>query len=259
MIENQAKGWFSLWIGLLTALIPAVSKAEPKMPGLIPQVHLEADRYVGSSADWDKLRKDLEGNADNSFRRARNLEARQLDKDAPGVRRDGEFLILVAGAGRELRLLDDAPPGDDTPSYSYYDVVPALDAYVIHAQYYEGDSWLLVSRKTGAQTQTSGLPVVSPDKRRFVTGSYDLEAFYNPNELVVWKTADDGSFIMEWKTEPKEWGPTFVKWLTPTKFQVRCEKPHWHQDKPAPKPMTRTYELVDGSWKQVGDARIWRD
>ena len=134
-----------------------------------------------------------------------------------------------------------------------------MDAYVLHAQYYEGDAWLLVSRKNGARTRISGLPVVSPDKRRFVTGSYDLEADYNPNEVVVWKIGDDGSFKMEWKAEPREWGPTFLKWLSPTQFRVRCEKPHRYPDKSAPKPMSRTYELVIGKWKQVGDTETWRD
>ena len=257
MMELRVNAFLSFWIGFITALVPAASTAEPAKPVRVPQVPLEAERYVGSSADWEKLRKDLEGDADNSFRRARHLEARQLEAGAPGVRRVGNSLFLKIRDGKEVRLIDDEP-GDWTPSYSYYDVVPALDAYVLHAQYYEGDAWLLVSSKNGAQTKISGLPVVSPDKRRFITGSYDLVADYNPNEIVVWKIGGGGSFKKEWKTEPRDWGPTFLEWLSPTWFRVRCEKPHWYSDKPAPKPMSRTYELVAGKWTPVGAARIWR-
>ncbi len=257
MLEARMNARLPLWIGFLTALVPVGSKAEPPKPDPVPQIPLEADRYVGSSADWDKLRKDLEGDAENSHVRARSLEARQLAVGAPGVRRVGNSLFLKIRDGKEVRLMDDAP-GDWTPSYSYYDVVPALDSYVLHAQYDEGDAWLLVSRKNGAQTRISGLPVVSPDKRRFITGSYDLVADYNPNEVVVWKIGG-GSFKEEWKTEPREWGPTFLEWLSPIWVRVRCEKPHWHQDQPAPKPMSRSYELVAGKWTPVGAAKIWRD
>ena len=243
---------------MIIALVPSVSHAEPSKPGMLPQVHEESERYVSSSADWDKLRQALEGDADNTFVRARHLEGRQLANGAHGVRREGNSLFLKIHGGQELELHDEGA-GDSTMSYSYYDIVPALDAYVLHVQYYEGDAWLLVSRKTGARTKLSGLPVVCPDKRRFVTGSYDLDAGYNPNEVVVWAIGGDGSFKEEWKTEPKEWGPTFLEWLSPTRFRVRCEKPHWDSDKPAPKPMSRRYGRVAMKWQQVGDAEPWRD
>lgn len=238
--------------------MPIYSNAGSSAAAAAQRTAAEASRHVGSSADWEKLRSNPKSDADNPHLPSRHLEARQLAVGAPGVRRDGRFLFLETHDGRELRFQDQAP-GNWTPSYFYYDVVPALDAYVLRAQYYEGNSWLLVSRETGARTELSGLPVVSPGKSRFVTGSYDMVADYNPNEVVVWAIGEVGTPEEAWKTEPEEWGPTFLHWLSPSKFRVRCESPHWYPDEPAPKPMSRTYELIDGKWKQVGEAEPWKD
>ncbi|MEP4079533.1 hypothetical protein [Haloferula sp.] len=76
-------------------------------------------------------------------------------------------------------------------------------------------------------------------------------ADYNPNEVVVWTLGKDGSIKQEWKIEQRKWGPTFLRWLSPTKFMVRCEAPYYGGDKPRPKPMARTFERIDGKWQQV--------
>ena len=242
---------------LLPLLIPTHSQGAPTDEPTASKAPAKSDRYMGNSADWIELRKKHEGDADNSYRRAQHLEARQLSKGAPGVRREGKTIVLKTHEGKDVQI-DDAALDDRRRYYSYYDFVPALDAYVLHTQHYEGNSWLLVSRKNGTRVKISDLPVVSPDKRRFVTGSYDLDADYNPNEVVVWTINKDGSIKQEWKTEPREWGPTFLRWLSPVKFQVRCEIPHWDQDKPRPQAMARTFELLDGKWQQVGGVEKWK-
>ncbi|MCX6877438.1 MAG: hypothetical protein NTW21_27050 [Verrucomicrobia bacterium] len=72
------------------------SKSESPPPSPDSQGKQKDTRYIGSSADWLKLRRDLEGVSENSFERARHLEARQLATHPAGVRRDGKTLILIA-------------------------------------------------------------------------------------------------------------------------------------------------------------------
>lgn len=56
-----------------------------------------------------------------------------------------------------------------------------------------------MSRKNRAPTKISGLPVVSPDKRRFVTGSDELGADHNPNKVVVGVIGDGGKRMIHYK------------------------------------------------------------
>lgn len=256
----RMKVTLTCWAAFLTQFLPIYAEEKvsdaPTDPPSARMAEKERDRYMGSSANWVTLRKELEGDSDNSYRRAQHLEAKQLAKGVPGVRRKDKSIFLKTRDGREVQLDDGS--GDSTPSYSFYDVVPALDSYVLHAQYYEGNAWLVVSRLTGTKVEINGLPVVAPNKRRFVTGNFDLDAHYTPNDVVIWTHGDDGAIKQEWKIEPKDWGPTYLRWLSSTKFVVRCEVPYYGGNKPRPQATARTYELIEGSWQQVGGIEKWK-
>ena len=224
---------------------PTAASAGEEAPAKDPS----EERYIGSSADWDRLRSELEGDSLSNFRRARHLESRQLAGKPDGVRRDcDETLVLKTREAGELKLADADLDNDAFIRFSYYDSVPALDAWVVHVQRWESHSWMLVSRRTGVQTGLSGLPVVAPDRKRFATASYDLEAHYNPNELVIWKIAEDGTYQEEWKLTPEEWGPTFIHWFPfhQPLIRVRCENPA-----PDARPVTRVFRFAEkGGWAQ---------
>lgn len=57
---------------------------------------------------------------------------------------------------------------------------------------YEGHGFLLANARTGGRTTLTAVPVVSPDRSRFVTASVDLEVGYVPNLLQVWRLAETG-------------------------------------------------------------------
>ncbi|MCK4493860.1 MAG: hypothetical protein KAU26_07370 [Methylococcales bacterium] len=69
--------------------------------------------------------------------------------------------------------------------------------------------------------QFEGLPTFSHSGSHIVTTNLDIEAAYNPNILRIYKIKS-GKFILEYDAKPTEdWGPSSVKWLSPTKIEFR--------------------------------------
>ena len=91
------------FVALLTMCQHLPASAGEEAPAKDPS----EERYIGSSADWNRLRSELEGDSLSNFRRARHLESRQLAGKPDGVRRDcDETLVLKTCEAGELKLAD---------------------------------------------------------------------------------------------------------------------------------------------------------
>ncbi|HEX7241864.1 MAG TPA: hypothetical protein VF263_16400 [Longimicrobiaceae bacterium] len=141
---------------------------------------------------------------------------RELLAQAPGpVRREGARLLFRTGQGRVVPLENDTTEGDRYVHYLYQGYLRDVGYHLVQVGFYEGGAYELVSAESGDRTQVAALPVVSPDLRRFVTASVDLEAGYVPNGLQVWRLTPAGPRL-EWGLDGGDtWGASGASWRGP--------------------------------------------
>lgn len=129
-----------------------------------------------------------------------------------GLRSGNEAGVVITLAdGRTLILADDTTQGDSYVRHTYRGRVRGMPFQLVQQGYFEGQSYLLVHDTTGGKIRVDAPPVVSPDGRRFVTASMDLEAAFDPTRLMVWRIEGDTA-ITEFSLEPDEWGPSAPRW-----------------------------------------------
>src|SRR2546427_5860382 len=107
------------------------------------------------------------GNSDDC---ARVIERRQVPLSHGRVRRDSTGLHLRLTNGTTLSVPDDTVGAWPT-WFHYIGVSSALGYYVLWAQHVEGGSIRLVNARTGWSVLIPDLPIVSPNRRHFVTTS----------------------------------------------------------------------------------------
>jgi hypothetical protein len=138
-----------------------------------------------------------------------------------------ELANLSSAGGRALRtglrlelrsrdrlvvLEDDCSSTESAVRHFFESHLADIGYFLVKADLYEGRAFLLVNDKTGGKTWLKGPPVISPDNRRFVTTSMDLEAGYNPNEIQVWRLAPSGPELEYSANFGEQWGPSGPSW-----------------------------------------------
>lgn len=146
-------------------------------------------------------------------------EARVIAGLSGRARRMENGLALRLDNGGDL-VLQDVEGDEDLTRYRLAGWNEALRAYEVAVAYYEGGSNLLIDARNGHRTRVWGMPVVSPDRRRFVAHSMDLEAAYDPNGIQVWRAGGD-TLELEWQSELR-WGPSHPLWLNDSTLAVRA-------------------------------------
>jgi len=159
---------------------------------------------------------------DNTFKCARAIEAAQYKvAHWKHFQRDGMTLQLQTAQGA-LSFVDDDTEGDDTIYYSYLAYLPSLKTQVLHLQYWEGSSYMVVHYKSGAKAYVDGFPNVAPNSQRFASISSAGESGYYPNSIEIWRVAG-GSFVSEfrWTPDTDEWSPEGAVWLDAQNLKLR--------------------------------------
>ncbi|HJU70179.1 MAG TPA: hypothetical protein VJ650_18230 [Gemmatimonadaceae bacterium] len=147
--------------------------------------------------------------------------ADEYESEREAIRRAGHRVSRTPGTlrittrnGGLRSLVDTIVDGGRHLRFVYDHFAPHLDAHVIREQYYEGHAYLLVNDSSGRDTLLASVPILSPDNRRFAVASLDLDAFYHPNILQVWRPAGD-SVLREFEIDAGEaWGPDSVSWIS---------------------------------------------
>jgi hypothetical protein len=109
-------------------------------------------------------------------------------------------------------LEDDCSAGESSIRYFFASYFADIGYFHVKASLYEGRASLLVNDKSGEITWLKAPPVISPDKKRFVTMSMDLEAGYNPNEIKVWRVEASGPELEYSANFGEQWGPSDPVW-----------------------------------------------
>ena len=85
---------------------------------------------------------------------------------------------------------DDTTAGLKFGLMRYAGYQKAIHAHVVHRYPYEGNgAYLVVDDSTGQSRIVFGMPVASPDGRRFALTSIEGEASYDPGLIEIWRMA----------------------------------------------------------------------
>jgi hypothetical protein len=168
------------------------------------------------------------------------------------VTRNGRRLRLElrGGAGKTF---EDSPTDaavEDLVEYRFIEILPRIDAYLVHAAMWEGTSMLLVSRGTGHVEVLDSAPVASPDGLHFVTVS--ASEAHDDNAIRIYRWAAAAMPELEWSWRPTQWGPGFPRWERPGVLIVPTDG--WGDDpEPSADGPRAVVRRVAGSWRVVED------
>ena len=130
------------------------------------------------------------------------------------VSRAGFQLAIRLPAGNSVVLKDDMTAGMPFIQHRYTAYLKRIHSHLIELRRYEGGSYLLVDDSTGMKTRIPGVPVISPDAKRFVSMSFDMGAGYDPNLIEVWNV-EARKPHKEFSFESESWGPSDAAWRDP--------------------------------------------
>jgi hypothetical protein len=132
--------------------------------------------------------------------------------DTTNVTRDSINLVFKLRNGEQLVLANDtAENSDGFVVYNYLESYNQIDYWLIRTYYYEGGSYLLLNKNNGEKTWVWGPPIVSPDKKRAICCSIDLEAQFEPNGFQL-LTIDNRKVTQTINVDLTHWGPSDVRW-----------------------------------------------
>ncbi len=178
-------------------------------------------------------------------------EAREnmLLKHIDGAAREGQRLKLRTGAGW-LTFEDRISSGEGHTRYFLAGLIHAPDPhYLVLFIGYETRGYRLVGKNTGQTVDLYGIPEFSPDGRRFVEVSLDLEAGHLPNLIRIHRRTGE-SYSVEWKHGFEGIkGPAHPVWLDDSAivfFEVTFER---EPSAPDLKKQPFVIELENGTWK----------
>jgi hypothetical protein len=86
-----------------------------------------------------------------------------------------------------------------------------------------GYTVILMDASDGSQRRVDNRPLHSSHSNLFATVSYDTDAGYIPNRVVVWDAARSAPVFEFDDFAPGE-GPTGIRWLGPSKLEVRYSR-----------------------------------
>ena len=157
-------------------------------------------------------------NVCNSYECAKAIENVQLNRKIPGIYRKGLVLRIQKARGGTV-ILKDSPDAEDDQGiwYSYLKPMPRVGYHLVHAQLYQGRAYVLIGMNTGVTYPIDAVPIVSPDRRRFVTvascGGDD------PCGIKIWRFLAFGPRL-EWDSGPDYREGSSARWLSPRIIRI---------------------------------------
>jgi hypothetical protein len=147
-----------------------------------------------------------------------------MQSQFPGkIERKGDRLIVRAASGEEHVFQDnrDENNADNYVAHLASSRLPGLDWLIVSSGYYEGGSQSLISLSSGALFHFDGFydPILSPDGKRVVIYSQDMEAGYSSNYIAIHKIDQNKMELeVEFNGDGNElnkdnWGPDKPRWL----------------------------------------------
>ncbi|MFL5762715.1 MAG: hypothetical protein ACJ77K_02160 [Bacteroidia bacterium] len=138
------------------------------------------------------------------------ISDQELIDDSANVKRDGNKITFHLENGKDTMIVNDSSE-EDLAYFSYEKDMKDIGYWLLFVSYYEGSSFLVISKADGAQTYMWGYPLVSPDKKHVLSASFDLEAAFCENGIQLF-TLSDVRLTHNFDKEIPAWGPSDVRW-----------------------------------------------
>jgi hypothetical protein len=135
------------------------------------------------------------------------------------VRRKGQLIITLANS-KALRLTDSSTDNPDTDvAYRFAGSIPELQSWAVQVGLWENGYTLLIDQLTGRQTKAWSRPVVSPDRKHFITCQSEL-VFGDENGIQYWAIRNKAP-VMLWQQVIEDWGPEEARWIDNSSIAVK--------------------------------------
>jgi hypothetical protein len=157
---------------------------------------------------------------DNSHQQAMALERYLAEKYSNYFTANDSLLTVYLDSGDSIAF----PKWEGEYGFTFENYFPESNYLLLYVQYIEGNGWLLVNRKNGYLKHIEGRPFFSPDGKRVLTASVDLEAGYNFNGMEYYLSQGD-TLVKCFTLETKDWGPQSIKWASNSSADI--EKSFW--------------------------------
>jgi hypothetical protein len=120
--------------------------------------------------------------------------------------------IILADQGHEVTVVE----------HRYRGFLAEIDYHLVERLFYEGNDYVLVARRSGAQTIVAARPIISPDRKRIlVVATCGLSGFC-PTVIQIWRRLTY-TLNLEWSLYPasepfpsvwkgEAWGPGAAEW-----------------------------------------------
>jgi hypothetical protein len=148
-----------------------------------------------------------------------DVEARAIAASAGRVTRDGPLLEIRVPGRRPITLRDQQPDtvGEQHPLYVEKDRyiylgelgVPGYGVIGVASLQFSEPRLLLLNEQTGDTTEIAGVPVPSPNRKRFLVTQHEINR--ERNSVEIW-SVDSGAARVEWGTGDDELQPIDGHW-----------------------------------------------
>lgn len=139
--------------------------------------------------------------------------------------KNGHTLMVRPTHGKPIVFVGN-PDGEGYEDYRSYHILGVLNPgrfAVILVGRYEGREVQLVSLDDGAIHEINGMPQVSPDGKRILVYSMDIDANYDANFIAIFRVVGsrlEKEFLLDGDNhESGIWGPIYAKWFSPSRVQ----------------------------------------
>ena len=118
----------------------------------------------------------------------------------------------------------------DFKSYYYVKYYKDTHFILLSIHYYETLDFILINAFTGKTFKIWGEPVFSPDKKRFVTISWDLFRKMDDTGYQIWKIKEN-NIILECEKKLSDWGPENASWINNSTIKFKIKRFNIIEDK----------------------------
>lgn len=147
-------------------------------------------------------------------------ESDEIAKSENLVERKGKTLSLHLQSGKviELTNVETCENYESCTFYTYRGLIADRQFFLVNADYYEGGSVFVISRKTGEQVDTVDDPHVSPDGK-FIVSASEYEAFRDAG-VFLWEIVD-GTLVSRFRYAPDDYQLfRFISWIGTTNVEL---------------------------------------
>ena len=211
-----------------------------------------------ASAQTSRLKEQLCQGIGNAHDCAKEIERYQIERHPHLIELRGDTLVLNLKS-KPLKLVSGESPieGSDPQWYTFADYYPEVGYLLVRVQYYEGNAYLIIDERTGRKYHLQDVPIFSPDWSHFVTASMDLEAFFNPTGLQIWRVAPYP--YKQWALETEDWGPSEVQWVDRRTFRFIKNKPSITKGDYGYEQTTMYLRREAGEWKLMTEKDYFQE